>query len=121
MSFDLSSLLSWLEKADELLYEDWLNVRDTKKFDDRWTEARDGLEGPIVQIPNAEEMFSKLYDICNGHELVGYILDDLDMIHTYAKEGKTHPMIDHMIKSYEKGAFPIINDQEVEPGVNEYE
>ncbi len=87
--------------------DEWLDFRDEDPFDAAWSLAYDKCPKNDLRYPDGERIHHFLFESSNGHEIVSYVVDDLDLIYAYEQSNMTDTMVEYLRKEYEKGVFPI--------------
>ena len=82
-----------------------LDKRDFGSFDKGWTDAAE-LVQIIDDYPNEEEIFIKLSEATNQHEICSYILDDFSLIYYAEQKSINTPFINYLKEQYQQGNVP---------------
>jgi hypothetical protein len=91
-------------KTTEL--DEILDQRDSDSFDTEWCNLND-LTPEINDPLNTKDIFIKMSDITNGHEVCSYISDDLELIDRAIKTGIESDFLNYLKACYEQGKIPF--------------
>ncbi len=82
-----------------------LDKRDSEPFDTAWCNLNDITPKTNGSL-NTREIFIKLSEITNGHEVCSYISDDLELIDRAERAGIESDFLNYLKASYEQGKMP---------------
>ena len=82
-----------------------LDKRDEEIFDSAWCNSNE-MVSSIESNPKQEEIFKKLTNATNGHEISSYIIDDINLIYTAKSNNIENNFINYLEKCYEQGEVP---------------
>ena len=105
LDIDIPELIRWLASRTESDLDAMLESRDDEAFDSSWKETFDAI-GYDNRLPDAKKVFTSISNATGHHEIVRYIAEDLDLLHTAYSAGHRSEFIRVLGDAYSRGRFP---------------
>lgn len=101
----MDKLLETLKSLSSEELDNLLDQRDEDPFDSAWVTLNQGVSGVNAFI-ESKELFIKLSNATNHHEVCSYIADDFELISKAETLGIKSKFLDYLKQSYEHGKVP---------------
>ena len=101
----MENLINHLSKMSSFELDEILDKRDSDSFDSAWCSVNDEIPDSDIKI-DMKDIFIKLSEATESHEVCFYISDDLELINKAKIASYKSEFIKYLEKSYEQGVVP---------------
>ena len=101
----MENLINHLSKMTNRELDEILDKRDSDIFDSAWCSANNDLPDSEMRL-DTEDIFIKLSEVTECHEVCSYISDDLELINKAKIASYQSEFIKYLEKCYEQGRVP---------------
>ena len=102
---NIQILLKTLKSLSSVELDHFLVRRDSPSFDIAWTESCD-LFDEYESFPDEEDIFIKLSEVTNQHEICSYISDDFELLYEAERKSIENPFLSYLKETYKQGKIP---------------
>lgn len=102
---NIETLLTTLKSSSSEQFDAILDKRDEEIFDTEWCKTNE-IVSSNNKNPEQEEIFKKLSNATNNHEISSYIIDDINLIYKAKSNNIENSFISYLEKCYEQGEVP---------------
>lgn len=106
MNINIDKLERFLRSTSQDQLDAILEFRDSEVFERLYTPHLKKYWNESIRFAEAKELFIRLSNATEQHEIVSYISDDLDLITAYRLSGQQNDYMDEMVAKYENGEMP---------------
>ena len=103
--YSLDKLIENLATLTSSEFDEILDNRDLKEFDHAWCTQNQVIPDADPTF-EAEEIFVKLSEITDHHEICSYIADDLDLLYRAEQAGIKSDFLSYLKSCYQRGEIP---------------
>ncbi|WP_445360963.1 hypothetical protein ACJJIL_00895 [Microbulbifer sp. EKSA005] len=104
---NIEKLKTFLSSKSNEELDDILDQRDEQNFDSAWCQVYEVVDEVSVDF-EGEALFKDLSKLVSQHEIVSYIVDDLNVLKKAEEIGVTPPFVLFLRESYEEGVVPHV-------------
>lgn len=101
----MHNLINHLSKLSARELDEILDKRDSDIFDSAWCSANADIPEAVIRA-DTKNLFMKLLEATESHEVCSYISDDLELINKAKVASYKSEFIEYLEKCYEQGIVP---------------
>lgn len=102
---NIEAILLKLKSLSSEELDSILDKRDEETFDSAWCQSNE-IVSSKENNPKQEEIFKKLSNATNSHEISSYIIDDINLIYKAKASNIENKFISYLAKCYKEGEVP---------------